>query len=49
VGQKLSTVSAYDPKNINEQLDKSTKSYLMTDAKYDKTKYFVCTFIDELV
>jgi len=31
-------VSAYDPKNINEQLDKSTKSYLLTDAKYDKTK-----------
>ncbi|MFV8334162.1 DUF547 domain-containing protein [Flavobacterium sp. GSP14] len=31
-------VSAYDSKNINEQLDKSTKSYLMTDAKYDKTK-----------
>jgi hypothetical protein len=48
VGQKLSTVSAYE-KNINEQLDKSTKSYLMTDAKYDKKKNFVCTFIDELV
>ena len=31
-------VFAYDPKKINEQLDKSTQSYLMADAKYDKKK-----------
>ncbi len=31
-------VFAYDSKNINEQLDKATKSYMIANASYDKTK-----------
>ena len=31
-------VFAYDSKDINEQLDKATKSYMIANASYDKTK-----------
>ena len=31
-------VSAYDPKKIDEQLEKATKNYLTADAKYNKAK-----------